>query len=816
MSTEPLAEIAVFAAMDRTLHYRVPAELRCHAQIGKRVLVPLGRRQVLGLVVGFEHQPLPGAEKIRFRDILAVVDDSPTVSEDLIALCRWIADYYFYPLGEVLQSTLPGNIQLQPESLFRITAAGREASSPQTSSRALELLRTSSPLSFTEIQKRLNSPRGLQTEVKSLLDKNWLERFFSWPDPCARPQVVKMVRLCRGERFALAESPSPKAIELVNLLEQTGGNLPLTTLRRQVKGADYWLGKWQRAGLIEIEAIEVARRPSYMQNIPDNPAPVLTAGQQAIFDAVAPFLPTPSFHPCLIHGVTGSGKTEVYLRLIEDALRLKRGVLVLVPEIALSTQLEALFRHRLGDALAIWHSALTPGERYDQWRQALTGQTRVVLGARSAVFMPIRNLGLIIVDEEHDLSYKQEDRLRYHARDVALVRARLLGIAIVLGSATPSLQSLQHGLAGRYQMLSLPSRVMERPLPTIEIVDMRMQKGKARIVSPRLQAALKQTIGSGQQAILFLNRRGFATFLLCRTCGEALPCPHCSVSLTYHRRRELLICHYCGYEQRLPERCPRCNQTRLLLYGFGTERVEQELRDLLPDVRLARMDRDTITHPRELVKTLDRMRSNQLDVLIGTQMVTKGHDFPNVTLVGVINADISLQLADFRAGETTVQLLLQVAGRAGRGDDPGHVIIQSYNPRHPSIQCVLDGDYLNFARLELEARRRLQYPPYTRMAKLLITDRDPEIARQAAYQLARMCQDLVAPMVAQQQPLAVLGPAPAPLSKLKNRHRWQLYVKAWNSKDLQDFVRDLFAQVNDSALLRRVQLNVDRDPMSTL
>jgi primosomal protein N' (replication factor Y) (superfamily II helicase) len=816
MPAEQFAEIIPFGAMGQALHYRIPAELHSHLQVGKRVLVPLGHREALGLVIKVEHESPPISEKVTLRDILAVVDELPTVPQELIELCRWIADYYFYPLGEVLQSTLPGNIQLKPESHFRIAHTGASAPIPEKPSAVLELLRTESPLSLSEIQGRLQSHAGLPRELKSLVAENWIERFFVWEDPPARPKLVKMVRLCGIDQERLPSQRSEKAHSVVILLEQAGGTLPLKTLRRQVKQADYWISKWQREGLVTVESIEILRQSGWAQNIPESHPPVLTPAQEAVYHAVGPLLRMPAFKPFLVHGVTGSGKTEVYLRLIEAALQHQRGVLVLVPEIALSTQLEGHFRHRLGNTLAIWHSALSPGERYDQWRQALTGKTGVVLGARSAVFMPIQNLGLIIVDEEHDLSYKQEERLRYHARDTALVRAQRLGIPIVLGTATPSLQSLQHALAGRYRMLSLTTRIFERPLPTLEVVDMRLQRGKFRILSGRLKEALQQTVDSGRQAILFLNRRGFATFLLCRSCGEAVSCPHCSVSLTYHRQHDLLRCHYCGYEQRQPGRCPRCDHTRLFHYGFGTERLEHELREFLPKVRLARMDRDVVTHSRELVKILDRVRDHQVDVLIGTQMVTKGHDFPNVTLVGVINADISLQIADFRAGETTVQLLTQVAGRAGRGDSPGHVIIQTYNPHHPAIRCVVDGDYLSFGQQELEARKRLQYPPHTRLVKLLVTDRDAESARLAAHELAELCRKLASEMATRQQSAAVLGPAPAPLWKLKNRYRWHLYVKAWHSKDLLEFVETVFAHAKGSPILKKVQLSVDRDPVSTL
>jgi primosomal protein N' (replication factor Y) (superfamily II helicase) len=813
---ESFAEIVVFNALQRSLHYQVPAALSGHAQLGKRVVIPLGRREALGLIIGLQVEPPRIAEKIAIREILAVVDDRPTVPEDLITLCRWIAQYYFFPLGEVLQSALPANIQLRPEIGYRITAAGREAFQESDGSELLQLLRSRSPLSLLAITNQLGAPKALQKQLNQLENEGRAERYTVWNEPAAHPKTVKMIRLGIPSRDLPASSTNMNLRSLVAELESAGGALPLKTLRHRVKNLDYWVAKLTRAGIVSVELMEELRHPHRLQSIPCADPPVLTPDQADLFQTIAPHLHDRSFKPFLLHGVTGSGKTEIYLRLIEEALEQGQGALVLVPEIALSAQLEALFRQRLGAALAIWHSALSPGARYDQWRQALAGNSTVILGVRSAVFMPIKNLGIIIVDEEHDLSYKQEDRLRYHARDVALVRAQMLQIPIILGSATPSLQSVHHSQGQRYAMLSLPQRILDRPMPSMEVVDMRNEKGKFKILSGKLQRALEQTTAGGQQAILFLNRRGFATFLLCRTCGEALQCPHCSVSLTYHRKRDRLRCHYCGWEQALPEHCPRCDHTSLILHGFGTERVEQELRQLLPAVRIARMDRDTVLRPQDLVRVLDSIRNREADVLIGTQMVTKGHDFPNVTLVGVINADTSLQISDFRAGEITVQLLLQVAGRAGRGEEPGQVIIQTYNPQHPTIRCVLNGDYLNFCALELAARKQLQYPPFTKLLKLLVTDHREEMAQKAAQELARLCRDEAARSRTQNLAIAVLGPAPAPLWKLKKRYRWHIFIKAWTNHDLQQFTGAVLEQAKSSALVRRVQLSVDRDPMSTL
>jgi primosomal protein N' (replication factor Y) (superfamily II helicase) len=440
----------------------------------------------------------------------------------------------------------------------------------------------------------------------------------------------------------------------------------------------------------------------------------------------------------------------------------------------------------------------------------------VVLGVRSAVFMPVSDLGLIIVDEEHESSYKQDDHLRYHARDVALMRASLLKIPVVLGSATPSLQSAYHFRANRYTLLSMPNRIFERPLPELQVVDMRRESRKNRVLSLPLQRALLETLEKGEQALIFLNRRGFAAFLLCKTCGHVLQCLYCSVSLTFHQQDQSLRCHYCGWQRSVPQRCPSCEQEALVPHGFGTERVEREVRTLLPEERVVRIDRDTASHPGRVVEYLNAVRSSRVKVLIGTQMVAKGHDFPNITLVGIINADTALQVPDYRAGETTVQLLMQVAGRAGRGEKPGRAILQTYNPFHYTIDSVLQLDYLAFAQKELESRERLQYPPFTKFLKFLVTATKEEETREAAHQLAGLCREISAGMRHSDRHVAVLGPSPAPILKLSTRYRWHVFVKAWTNRDLQEFTEIVLSRVKDQSPLRRVQLAVDRDPVSIL
>ncbi|ABK17125.1 replication restart helicase PriA [Syntrophobacter fumaroxidans] len=811
----PFAEVSIFSALEKTLHYAIPSELNAGARPGARVLVPLGRRSATGLILARADCPPPDMPpEVRLKPILAVLDDAPVLTPDLIALCRWLASYYFYPVGEVLQTALPSGATNAPQVFVRLTPAGEERAETQRDEIG-ELLHRRGPTALAELEAACGSPRGFRQKLRELENRGLVERCHEWRCGLPGPKTVKVVRL--------AGEPDPGPIEhnanlksLVALLRGADAGIPLSVVRREVRNADYWLRKLAAAGTVRVEEREEERTFRLAQALPEAPPPRLTPDQQEVFDAVSPYLASGPFQPFMLFGVTGSGKTEVYMRLVEETLKRGRGALVLVPEIGLSTQLEALFRQRFGERLAVWHSGVPEGARHDQWRDILAGRRTVVLGARSAVFMPVRDPGLIVVDEEHDPSYKQDDHLRYHARDAALVRARLLGIPVVLGSATPSLQTIHQSRLERYRPLLLPRRILDRPLPTLEIVDMRRESSRARILSHRLRTALAETLQAGDQALLFLNRRGFATCFLCGVCGAVLQCSSCSVSLTYHQREKILRCHYCGKEEAVPERCPACGHAGLFPLGFGTERVEEEVRRELPDARIVRIDRDTVSRPEDLVESLDAVRSGRANVLIGTQMVGKGHDFPDITLVGVINADTALQFPDFRAGETTVQLLMQVAGRAGRGEQPGRVILQTYNQFHYTLEAVLALDYERFCDIELQSREQLRYPPFARFLKFLVTSRSEAQTREAARRLAALCRETAERFDASGRPAAVLGPSPAPLLKLKDRYRWHVFVKAWTSRDLQDFTETVLSGARSDPALRRVQLAVDRDPMMSM
>lgn len=539
----------------------------------------------------------------------------------------------------------------------------------------------------------------------------------------------------------------------------------------------------------------------------------LTSEQQAAFDALAALAATRTYHAALLHGVTGSGKTEIYLRLARTVRASGRSVLVMVPEIALTPAVAEIFRRAFGDRVAIQHSGLSDGERYDQWHRIRRGDVDVVVGTRSAVFAPLSTLGLIVVDEEHDASYKQEESPRYNGRDVAVVRARAAGALIVLGSATPSLESYSNARAGRYALLVLKRRILDRPMADVQIVDMRAEyaaEGPDVILGTALRDALSARLERGEQAIVLLNRRGFASVVFCRECGETLECPNCSVSLTVHKAAHKARCHYCGYSMTLPKACAKCRGPFLEQIGFGTERVEAELRAVLPHARVGRVDRDTVRRRGAIAAMLARFAARQLDVLVGTQMIAKGHDFPRVTLVGVISADVGLGLADFRAGERTFQLLTQVAGRSGRGDLAGEAIVQTLYPDHYSIRHACRQDYEAFYEDESGFRRAMRYPPAVALINVVVKAPTRQAAMDAAGTIARALRATGGPKTTGD--MKVLGPAPAPLGRLRGKHRAQVFLKGAHRTAMR---KALLAVLDGHPDLKRRTI-VDIDPMSVL
>jgi len=640
--------------------------------------------------------------------------------------------------------------------------------------------------------------------------------FLVWDDhlqkPRIRPRYLKVVSPLKAVN--LGESLKPKEREIISLLEERGPCL-LRDLQRQVENGYYWVRKMADRGLVSVRPQEVYRDPLPEDSPEPSSEPKYTVHQKQVIDTISRALEQKRFASFLLHGVTGSGKTEVYMAAAAEAIQLGRQTLVLVPEIALTAQMESLFRQRFHSRVAILHSGLGSGERRDEWVRVRRGEVDVVVGARSALFAPLDRLGLVVVDEEHDSSYKQERGLRYHGRDAAVMRANFVDGVVVMGSATPALSSYHNALQGKFRLLRLPHRIDSRPLPRVAIIDMRRQR-RGDLLSAPLRQALTDTLSSGKQTLLLINRRGYANFVLCRDCGHVIHCRNCAVSLTWHRTGEKLRCHLCGLAMAVPPACPQCGGKTLKPFGFGTERVEAEVKRLYPEARVNRMDRDTTRSKQAHRKLLNDVRHGRTDILVGTQMIAKGHDFPNITLVGVVSADIALQWPDFRAAENTFQILTQVAGRTGRGDSPGIVFVQTYNPEHYSIRFAKEHDYQGFFQEEMNFRQELRYPPYRRLVLLQLAGNVERKTEQAAERLAAKCREIKHERKDHFAELEILGPVAAPLTKVKGKHRRQLLLKSRKVAPLLEAGRKLVNWWQLECRGSGVSLFADVDPISLI
>ncbi len=759
-------EVALDVPIDRPFTYRLPLGLGAQVPVGARVLVPFGARKLVGVVVEVRGASADAA--IKLRDVLAIVDRAPVLPPELLGFLREVASYYLSPLGAVLALALP--------ALERKTVSGLRAKGIA-----------------------LETSKVAPTRTERLVARGLAD--------------VEGVRLGRVAAELVAHVRAEREVPLAALVERWKGAAAI--VRAQVA----------RGVLVQHDR-EIAAS-AFDKPAERDVAPTLTDEQAVAVDALARALDEPerASLPLLLHGVTGSGKTEVYLRAIAHALARGRGALMLVPEIALTPQLVARFRARFGDDVAVVHSALDPAARFSMWRRLHQGELRVAIGARSALFAPVPSLGLVVVDEEHDPSFKQEEGVRYHARDCAILRAVRAGAVCVLGSATPSLESVELVNRGRATRLSLRHRARAHPLPRVEIVDLRHVgpgPSGSRQISLPLHRALEAVFAAGEQAILFLNRRGFAPAVRCDACGELLRCGDCDVALTFHRAPGLrarrdgavepvaagLRCHYCDHVEELPLRCPKCSG-KLALEGAGTERLEDVLASAFPRARVARLDRD-VASGREIEAILDRVRAREIDVLVGTQMVTKGHDLPFVTLVGVVNADAALSMPDFRAAERTFQLLVQVAGRAGRGDAPGRVIVQTRTPEHAAIRCAAAHDVEAFQRVELLDREELGYPPFSRLVLVRLDGANEERTAHVAAELARAACALD---VVTREIVEVRGPTPAPVPRVRGRFRYRVLLKG-PRKELREVARAVKRAAEQAP--REVRIVIDVDPLSMM
>ena len=685
-------DVSLPVPVDQAFTYRLPDTLRHRAQRGARLTVPFTGRKLTGVIVRV-HDERP---QYAVREALRLVDEQPVLDEELLRLGAWIASYYCAPLGEVYRGMMPLSGETRKGKVYALTDTGRDVArqlilGDAETDPSLQLLRLleARPLTENYLKTKFeNAKRLLQgLEKKGFVEAEDVE---ADRDPLRASADRLRVELIR---FPEGKFPKPER-ELLAYLELHPGSHNLAEVETLVKSASVSARALARKGHVSLRTEPVLR---------DSGVPlvtkVLNEHQQVACDAIAAGLESKQFQAFLLQGVTGSGKTEVYLRSIEAALALGRNAMLLVPEIALTPAVAGQFFSRFGDRVAILHSAFNESERAEQWRRIRAGKAGVVVGTRSGIFAPVQNLGLIIVDEEHDHSYKQAETPRYNGRDVAVMRAHQKGAIVVLGSATPSMETRYNAEKGKYKLLELPERIEQRPMPAVELIDMRLEfleTRKQATFSRRMVEAIQQRVENKEQTMLILNRRGFSSFVACRACGERLQCVNCSVTLTFHRRDRRMLCHYCNYAERVPTTCPKCQSEHLHFLGTGSEKVEDELHRDFPEARIARLDRDTVTAKKKFEQILSGFREGNYDILVGTQMIAKGHDIPNVTLAGIVNADIGLGLPDFRAAERTFQLLTQSAGRAGRGALPGIVLIQTINPDHYAVRYAAAQDYNGF------------------------------------------------------------------------------------------------------------------------
>lgn len=751
-----LADVAVPIPLPHALTYLVPEALEARVLPGRRVLCTIGRRRIVGVVVHKRR----GEPPVNGKPLLEVLE-GVSLPDDLLAFLNRLASYYIAPIGEVIRLAMP--------PLDREAAQAVEEPT---------LFSTANPT------KKGISARKVQ----------WVE---------ATDTVETSIKENAARILAFVRAH---------------GLIPMSRLEDQFGGARATVKKLASQNLVRVLEKEAPRDPFFADVVTRDVPLTPTEAQGQAIDLVSAAIGSGVGTTFLLHGVTGSGKTEVYLRAIARAKEKSRGTIMLVPEIALTPQLVGRFRARFGDEVAVLHSGLTPRERLEMWSRLRSGAVDVAIGARSALFAPIRDLGLVIVDEEHDPSFKQEEGVRYNARDMAILRAHQSSGVCVLGSATPSLESEHLARTGKAHKIVLPDRARAQEMPAVEIVDLRkIGPGPTndRRLSALLHRALERTLAAKEQAILFLNRRGFAPSVRCEGCGELSSCPHCTVALTFHKRRGgMMRCHWCEYEERMPDRCKKCDSDQIALEGLGTEKLEETLAIAFPEARIARLDRD-VASGKQIEKILAKVRSREVDILVGTQMVTKGHDLPHVTLVGVINADAALSIPDFRAAERAFQLLVQVAGRAGRGDAPGHVLVQTFEPEHHAIDFAVRHDVMGFIERELRDRKELGYPPYSRMVLARVDAMDEREAQDAANVLARAAR-AVARQTSVDAPgvLDVRGPAAAPIAKVRNRFRFRVMLRSASRDRLRQGALAVHAAI--ATLPRTVRASIDVDPVGAL
>jgi primosomal protein N' (replication factor Y) (superfamily II helicase) len=843
-------DVAVPVPLDMAFTYRIPADAA--PVVGGRVLVPFRQQRMTGIVVEL-HDRKPS---VKTKNILSVLDPAPVLDEQLLRLGRWIADYYLAPLGEVFRTMLPLSAEFKRAIAYRLTEAGQMAlhlagtkgssarsqrtpeeqaaefrvldylatrapeadfnsqaegrsgtngkgtasAAPSAAAESRALAAEGAPLVREEILR--SATRASKSVLAGMVRKKWLAR----EDISAAQDATRTIKIAVLKTAEGKLNDNQRA--LTDTLAASGGRVPLEILQ-SLEVPRSTLGTLVKRGLVEIieEPADFTVSRSKPRSTPFEFE--LNAAQQSALTRLREGVETRKFSGMLLHGVTGSGKTAVYLAGMRGVLESERSAILLVPEIGLTPAVAADLHQIFGDEVAILHSALSDKERAEQWHRIKRGEARMVVGTRSAVFAPVADLALIIVDEEQDSSYKQEETPRYHARDVAVVRAKMSNAVVVLGSATPSLESYFNAKKNKYALVELPDRVERRPLPEVEIIDMRQEfqeTGHEQVISRKLAAEIKDRLDKKEQVMVLLNRRGYSPVVLCRTCGKKLECRNCAIALTHHKREHKMVCHYCGFTAPVPKACVHCGSEYVYFLGTGSEKLEELLHGMFPQARIARLDRDTVRGHEDFERTLNALNEGELDLLVGTQMIAKGHDIHGVTLVGVVGADAALGMPDFRAAERTFQLLTQVAGRAGRGQTPGKVVLQTYFQDHYAVQYAAHHDFAGFYEKELQFRSWMHYPPYSALANVLVRSDKLDDALQWSGTLGKWFD------ATRHEGVRVLGPAAAPIMRLKRDYRYHFVLKSPSREKLNTTLRAMLAHAAQQKI-PRTQVIVDVDAL---
>ena len=794
--------IALNIPSDKLFTYEVPANLQQEVEIGKRVFVPFGCRKRTGFIIKI----ISSCDLKNIKSIAEILDDEPLFGSSDLDFYQWIANYFMYPLGKTLAELIPSGSEKKDFLWIIPLPLTTEIHLPPAQEKLLTFLQQyPQGIALNNITK-VSGFKNVSSAVRELYSAGLLQ-IEEKQNKQLSPHSEIIVTL--NESKIAKTKLTDKQEKLIGFI-QTKGPISLNDLIEESNISSAVIKRLRDKEIIIFTNKEKMRTASFDSTIGRNKNRIILNNQQnRALEEISRYLEKNIFTPILLHGVTGSGKTEIYLNAIEKVLKNDGTAIYLVPEIALTPQLISRIAGRFDEKkIAVLHSGITESVRYDQWRQIKRGQINLVIGTRSALFAPLPNLKLIIVDEEHDTSYKQDERLCYNARDLAVLKAKMASSVVIIGSATPGVRTFFNARTKKYRHLELSQRVDDRPMPVVEIIDMKSQQeesGKIPILSNALIEGIKETLAKKEQVLLFLNKRGFDTFLVCAECGYNFRCPNCAVSLKNHIAEGVVKCHYCDYTIKSLPLCPSCKSGRILSYGVGTQKLEKEIEKIFPEARIQRMDSDTTSRKGTQEKILQALEMRQIDILIGTQMITKGHDFPFITLVGVISADTALNMPDFRAAERTFQLITQVAGRGGRGETPGKVIIQTFNTDHYALRHAQNHDYKSFYAEEIDFRKDLQYPPFGRIINLRLSSIKKEVLIEEAHLLGKLAKKLRA---RHENIAEIIGPAESPLAKIRGRFRYQMLIKGQDINVLHQIAREIISKNKNS----NVKITADVDP----